>query len=616
MGPDWVNNEASFILAISIFILDSIYHSEDKEEKLDQLRELLKVDIEFEEDEGPIEDYFYNYCAPYGSHPYYPDSLLDDISSHIVFRNKDYVSYKKNTAKGSYYPFLCDSFTTSIKKNTKGKTSKIRETFDSIMSLVDPRDKEEAIEEFKALFFELIDKYIECRNNLDKAEKKIAEQLEYLKFKYYEEHSFTDKRMSLSDDEIGFLLQRHEEVFVKKEKLEFTRVNYNDNFVCGFFADHLFIDRYVRPFSSVIVPDPYKVIAGYFYLLESGDDYAWLLGPAMAACGFAANLLPWTNVCIDNENEVDAISEDVKKCYRHSSDFYMPKIDIKKLGISSGSPEKISVAKLIWLYTNGIAPRYSFKLHNEDEIKKEINEELFEELQQAFNLSFYADDKMYYENPLRRMLFGEIERSSTIEEELSNVKKQLLEFEKQQNKGRKEDAYQNETLLEEIEKLTKRTEELNRSLVASCSDLDKAKREISKLKKEHKNEQEELYSLRNLIFARDNSIDEDSEEPSNNIYPYKTECEIIVMGGHAEWLKKMKTLLPSVKFYGDRVPTKEALRHADVLWFQTLSGISHSIFYKTMDMVKTLDVPVKYFITSGSSTCADAIVEDDKKRCN
>ena len=146
--------------------------------------------------------------------------------------------------------------------------------------------------------------------------------------------------------------------------------------------------------------------------------------------------------------------------------------------------------------------------------------------------------------------------------------------------------------------------------------MDKAKREISKLKKDHKNEQEELYSLRNLIFVRDNSIDEDSEEPSNNIYPYKTNCKIIVMGGHAEWLKRMNALLPSVKFYGDRVPTKEALRHTDVLWFQTLSGISHSIFYKTMDMVKTLDIPVKYFITSGSSTSADAIVEDDKKRSN
>lgn len=615
-GPDWINKEASFIFAISIFILDSIYQSEDKEEKIGKLRELLKDDIAFEEDEEPIEEYFENNCIPYGSHPYYPDFLLENISSHIAFRNKDYVFYRKNTSKGSYYPFICDSFTTSIKKNTKGKTSKIREVFDSIISLVDPRDKQEAIDEFKVLFFDLIDKYIECRNNLDKAEEKITAQLAYLKLKFDEEYSSAEKNMSHSDDGFCLILQRQDELFEKKAKLEFTRVNYNDYFVYGSYSDPFFIDRYVKPFSSVIVPDPYKVIAGYFYLLESGDDYAWLLGPAMAACSFAANLLPWTGVCIDNENEVDEISEDVKKCHSHSSDFYMPKIDIKKLGISSGIPEKISAAKLIWLYTNGIVPRYSFKLHNEDEIKKEINEELFVELEQAFNLSFYAEGKMYYESPLRRMLLGEIERSSTIEEELSNVTKKLIEFEKQQNKGRKEESCQNEELLEEINKLAERVEVLNRSLIASCSDLDKAKREISKLKKDHKNEQEELYSLRDLIFVRDNSIDEDSEEPSNNIYPYKTKCEIIVMGGHAEWLKRMKALLPSVKFYGDRVPTKEALRHTDVLWFQTLSGLSHSIFYKTMDMVKTLDIPVKYFITSGSSTSADAIVEDDKKRSN
>ena len=241
LGPDWINNETSFILAISIFILDSIYQSEDKKEKIDKLRELLKDDIAFEEDEEPIEEYFNNSCIPYGSHPYYPDFLLEDISSHIAFRNKDYVSYRKNTSKGSYYPFLCDSFTTSIKKNTKGKTSKIRDTFDSIISLVDPRDKEEAIAEFKVLFFDLIDKYIECRNNLDKAEKKNTEQLAYLKLKYYEEYGSADKRMSHSDDEFRLILQRQDELFEKKEKLEFARVNYNDYFVLGSFAVHLFI---------------------------------------------------------------------------------------------------------------------------------------------------------------------------------------------------------------------------------------------------------------------------------------------------------------------------------------------------------------------------------------
>ncbi len=116
-----------------------------------------------------------------------------------------------------------------------------------------------------------------------------------------------------------------------------------------------------------------------------------------------------------------------------------------------------------------------------------------------------------------------------------------------------------------------------------------------------------------LIFSRDSGYSDEIEEKAID-YPYSTKHEIIVIGGHAEWLKKMKQLLLSVRFYGDRVPDKEALKHTDVLWFQTYVCISHSTFYKTVDILKNLDVSIKYCPSSGIYRCAGVIVEDDKKR--
>ncbi len=111
------------------------------------------------------------------------------------------------------------------------------------------------------------------------------------------------------------------------------------------------------------------------------------------------------------------------------------------------------------------------------------------------------------------------------------------------------------------------------NLSSQAITLSKARDEINRLKREHRKGKEELNSLRELIFSRDSGYSDEIEEKTID-YPYSTKHEIIVIGGHADWLKKMKQLLPSVKFYGDRVPDKEALKHTDVLWFQTYVCIS------------------------------------------
>lgn len=56
------------------------------------------------------------------------------------------------------------------------------------------------------------------------------------------------------------------------------------------------------------------------------------------------------------------------------------------------------------------------------------------------------------------------------------------------------------------------------------------------------------------------------------------------------------------------------LKHTDVLWFQTHAGLSHSLFYKVMDYVKNLNIPVLYLTSSGAKSNAMQIYEYDRQR--
>ena len=88
----------------------------------------------------------------------------------------------------------------------------------------------------------------------------------------------------------------------------------------------------------------------------------------------------------------------------------------------------------------------------------------------------------------------------------------------------------------------------------------------------------------------------------------------VVIGGHEEWLKKIKAMVPDVTFLGDRVPSKELLKHTDFLWFQTHAGLSRSLFYRIIDDAKTLKLTVKYFTSSSAKGNAIQLLEEERNR--
>lgn len=610
-GPDEINNELNFFPAIAIFILDSIYHSPDGERKINEIQSLLDEDeLGYDSVDEDVYDYFVERCCLEIRDLFYPVTLIDNLSEHIAFRNKDYVTYTKSWSRAKY-SFICDSYTTSLQKDTKGKESKTRKIFDQIMEMVNPKDKEEAIEEYKKLFFRLIDCYLETRNSVRKTDKKLSSQLEFLELNLKGEFAATMETGKSNFKTKNDLMERIDDVRWKKEKNDLIKVCLEDNYTLGLYATDEFIDRHTRPFGDIPPFDPYKVIAGFFFLMESGDDYAWLLNASMAPLGYASYLLPWSDITVDDDCVYGQIRNDMKIHYWDNDEIYTPIIDVAEMGLSETYPKKLSIAKFLYLYTDAIPPRFNVALPKADILKKILGDELYRKTENSFNLLYLAENRV--DRTYSSVWLKESEKLKNLASELSEAKSKLLDSESEKKELEKKKSDPDIALRNEIEILRKKLESANTSLITLSSELDKSKRETATLRKEYRNEKEELYSLRELIFSRDTDDKTPEESVDAPGYPKKTESNIVVVGGLPDWLKAMKTLLPDVKFFGDRVPAKEALKHTDVLWFQTYAGLSHKTFYKTIDEAKNLSVPVRYCPTSGVSKSADAIVEYEKK---
>ncbi len=610
-GPDSVNYHFSFLYAVAIFILDSIYHSPDSEEKMSKVRKILtdmKLPSIVDDD---AYDCFDELFQDLGAHPIYPGEMIIRLSSLLAFRNADFISYRKEKSHHDSYSFIADIYTTSLDKSAwNDKERRIRDYYETILSLVNPDDISSAVEEYEKLLFDLTGRYIKCRERMKKKRERLNSRNEYLNFKMDEE-ILRDAEYSSEKEEIMTSLLELEDELLTLKKAEDSLP---DVFTLGLFSLVDVSNNYVTPLNGAPDCEPYKVVSAFFFLFDKGDDRTWLLGPAMAVLGHASNRFPWSDpVYIGDDGDVrDALEEKAKKDVMLSPSFYSAVPGLNDISLS-GATFDMTAAKYIYNAMDVIPSRYYPLVPDRPTLKAIMSDNLLLEFESAYGASFSENNRLYYD-PFRFSYSDYLsERIDEKESELKETREKLEEAERaikiEKNKGAEK------TSEKEFEVLREKMEMLAENLSIESSLLSKAREEIRRLKREHRNEKEELNSLRELIFSQGTACSDEDDENQNDIdYPYQTEHEIIVIGGHSDWLKKMKKLLPSVKFYGDRVPDKEALKHTDVLWFQTYSGISHSAFYKAVDILKNLDVSIKYCPTSGIYRSASEIVKDDKVR--
>ena len=96
---------------------------------------------------------------------------------------------------------------------------------------------------------------------------------------------------------------------------------------------------------------------------------------------------------------------------------------------------------------------------------------------------------------------------------------------------------------------------------------------------------------------------------TKTVFPYHTTKKHIVFGGHPTWLKAIKPLLPDVRFIEGQ-PSSEQVKGAEVVWLQT-NYMSHKAFYKIIDIVRSKNIPLRYFTSASATKGAEQVVAAD-----
>ena len=146
-------------------------------------------------------------------------------------------------------------------------------------------------------------------------------------------------------------------------------------------------------------------------------------------------------------------------------------------------------------------------------------------------------------------------------------------------------------------------------------------RELRTLRREHR----ELADLRELVFrsataATDEtsggtaSKDKQNKQNRQIEFPYKTQKRTVVFGGHENFLKAIRPMLPDVRFVNvdNYAFNPEIVRNADVVWLQT-NHISHTQYGNILRITRPYDIQLRYFDQGGAEKCAQQLAAEDMK---
>ena len=341
------------------------------------------------------------------------------------------------------------------------------------------------------------------------------------------------------------------------------------------------------------VPDPYEMCFAFYYLLDQGDDLAWLYYPTSVILSFSAAQLPWSGGTVKELSDKNgANTADIIDVFPHidiynelhTKDSRMVPISWNDMSLHLPPDTKrednlrYTPSKAIYTFTNGaIVPRNA------------RNIDAFEE--SLYDCGVTADeDKAIYGAYIS--VLSNLEERVDFKDDTESLAAKCKEYGKELERLRKENAQQKE----ELYKTEKALADKNILLEKQAN-----KRSVEK---------QELNDLRELIFALTNDAGEEksSQKPSA-VFPYHTQKKHVVFGGHPTWLKAIKPMLPDVKFI-EGVPSSEQIKGAEMVWLQT-NYMSHKAFYKIIDIVRSKNIPLRYFTSASATKGAEQVAAAD-----
>lgn len=378
-------------------------------------------------------------------------------------------------------------------------------------------------------------------------------------------------------------------------------------------------------FMRFEVNDPYETCFGYLCLIEAGSDIPWTYNAALAVLMAAARKLPWNayaieqqeeleNECDDEDADLEHLHERVDADYSERGnliplDWNEKKADLYRLNylskplyapLDAPSPNwKMNIPQLIFGLTGLVMPRV---VSDSADMAEEFAAAGVEE-GVAKGLELYLQLALDLQNQSRDWRHGLQSSSFSYLEGLDLSRPNLDD---------KEDDV--EDLKAKLKQLKEANADFREALYRAQKEIETVKEDAANVEAQAAAERTELAELRELAFRQANANEielPETEESVADQFPYDTRKRVVVFGGHDTWLKAIRPMLPNVTFVNrEQRPNADMIKAADVVWIQA-NALSHRSFYKIINVVRTNQVPIRYFGYSSAMKCAVQVLEDD-----
>lgn len=603
----------NYSLAAAIWMLDAIRANH----KMDEALKILPREKE------KLESVKIPKCVS----PCYSESVIRSMVYAILHRNDNCIGLTNPKKMPADNP-VADSYTVASKQHQDVPS---RRTYEGILKLLPEDLVDNAVNSFALQSKAALTRYFACRARWVKKEsqyaaeiKRLNEELEAISNKVeniakkataYFDGKVVPKVLndvpSISPDmDLGIqfasvkeqaqvILDKIDAVHEKEDALydEVDQFTY-DSIACSYWTEETWAKYYpklvARRAAKFAVADPYEICFAFYYLIDEGDYLPWLYYPTNVLLSFAAAQLPWSGGAVkeyvdESSNRTRDIIENLPRLNIYddykTKDSRMIPIGWNELSLQlpSDSEERDMLrhtpAKAIYAFTNGaLVPRNT------------KNADVFADALHKSGVTSTEGKAVY--GAYISLLSNLEERINFPADDTETLKEQCKAYERQ------------------IEKLKAETEKQKQELYQAQKALTEASAKSEKQAKTQAAEKQELNDLRELVFALTNDADSDKEEvKTKTIFPYHTTKKHIVFGGHPTWLKAIKPLLPDVRFIEGQ-PSSEQVKGAEVVWLQT-NYMSHKAFYKIIDIVRSKNIPLRYFTSASATKGAEQVVAAD-----
>nr|MCR5233685.1 hypothetical protein [Lachnospiraceae bacterium] len=177
------------------------------------------------------------------------------------------------------------------------------------------------------------------------------------------------------------------------------------------------------------------------------------------------------------------------------------------------------------------------------------------------------------------------------------------------------DQYKDSDLVEEIASLRRKLHQKESEIKQyrlELAETRKLSEEVKELKIQAEIDGKELAALRSHVYNLTESDDEDDTVPIQDVIDSLNKLQIIIIGGHPNWVTKMKGYFPEWEFISPS-PTgtipASVVDKADKVFFFT-DTISHAAYYKYINAVRERNVKFGYIHGTNVDKCIRGIWQE------